>query len=248
VLTRCSDVKHTQNTSTRFGQNSSAPCQDVYEDTELGPMPEPEESTPPDHANRLSQGDCSPAKPEHIRWAPEDGARRKHSLAVQQGQHDECFAAQRTGNRPSKTHKTESDLAADIERPAWIGQSSSAGATRPFEGFDEEATRTSEGGNMPRIIGKDAKVLTQEVSEGFEILVPRRHSSSSLQTDQHVEMLPWLSRQVTVGRNSNFYGLSAKDREELGGIEYRSLKVLLKILIGRSLWNLHMPHLTLSDV
>jgi hypothetical protein len=47
-------------------------------------------------------------------------------------------------------------------------------------------------------------------------------------------MVPWLSRQVTIGRNSNFHGLSAQDREELGGIEYRSLKILLRILIGES--------------
>lgn len=211
-------------------------------------MPEPEESTPPDHANKLSQDDCTPVRPEHIRWAPEDGARRKHSLAVQQEQHDECFAVQRTGNRPSKIHKTESDLAADIECPACIGQRSSAGVTWPCEGFDKEAMRTSEEGNTPQVIGKDSTVLTRKISEGLEISDPRRHSVSSLQTDQHVEMLPWLSRQVTVGRNSNFYGLSAKDREELGGIEYRSLKVLLKILIGRSLWNSHILHLTLSDL
>lgn len=231
------DLKHAQSTSTRTGRNSSVPSQDVFGDFELGPMPEPEKSTPPDHANKSSQGDCSLAKLEHIRWAPEDrasedGARRKHCLAVQQEQHDECFATQRTGNRPSKTHKPEPGLAADIERPAWIDQSSSAGVTRPGEGFDKDAMRTAEGGNTPPIIGKHSKVLTQEVSEGLEISDPRRHSASSLQTDQHVEMLPWLSRQVTVGRNSNFYGLSAKDREELGGIEYRSLKVLLKILIG----------------
>ena len=44
--------------------------------------------------------------------------------------------------------------------------------------------------------------------------------------------LPGLSREVTVGRNSRFYNLTPKDRERLGGIEYRSLKLLLKIVIG----------------
>ncbi|EEU36553.1 uncharacterized protein NECHADRAFT_69883 [Fusarium vanettenii 77-13-4] len=42
---------------------------------------------------------------------------------------------------------------------------------------------------------------------------------------------PQLSREVTVGRNSMFHNLSSKDREELGGIEYRSLKLLLKIIL-----------------
>ncbi|KAH7114074.1 potassium transporter [Dactylonectria macrodidyma] len=43
---------------------------------------------------------------------------------------------------------------------------------------------------------------------------------------------PQLSCQVTVGRNSNFLNLTSRDREELGGIEYRSLKLLLKIVVG----------------
>lgn len=45
---------------------------------------------------------------------------------------------------------------------------------------------------------------------------------------------PQLSREVTVGRNSMFHNLSSQDREELGGIEYRSLKLLLKIILGKS--------------
>jgi hypothetical protein len=44
--------------------------------------------------------------------------------------------------------------------------------------------------------------------------------------------LPYLSRQATVGRNSNFRKLTAQDRERLGGIEYRALKLLLKIVSG----------------
>jgi hypothetical protein len=46
--------------------------------------------------------------------------------------------------------------------------------------------------------------------------------------------LPQLSHQVTIGRNSRFHNLSERDREILGGIEYRSLKVLLKIVIGKT--------------
>ncbi|KAB8079251.1 cation transport protein-domain-containing protein [Aspergillus leporis] len=44
--------------------------------------------------------------------------------------------------------------------------------------------------------------------------------------------LPCISSQATVGRNSGFYNLTVEDRERLGGIEYRSLKLLLKIVIG----------------
>ncbi|KAE8140841.1 cation transport protein-domain-containing protein [Aspergillus pseudotamarii] len=42
--------------------------------------------------------------------------------------------------------------------------------------------------------------------------------------------LPSLSSKATVGRNSQFHNLTERDRELLGGIEYRSLKLLLKIV------------------
>ncbi|KAK2614912.1 hypothetical protein N8I77_001701 [Diaporthe amygdali] len=44
--------------------------------------------------------------------------------------------------------------------------------------------------------------------------------------------LPMLSKQVTIGRNSQFLNLTSADRERLGGIEYRALKVLLKIVVS----------------
>lgn len=43
---------------------------------------------------------------------------------------------------------------------------------------------------------------------------------------------PFLSRQATIGRNSQFRNLTSEDREALGGVEYRSLKLLLKIVAG----------------
>lgn len=44
--------------------------------------------------------------------------------------------------------------------------------------------------------------------------------------------LPSLSKTVTVGRNSRFHNLSETDREKLGGLEYRALKLLLPITLG----------------
>ncbi|KAJ0419228.1 putative cation transporter [Aspergillus carlsbadensis] len=44
--------------------------------------------------------------------------------------------------------------------------------------------------------------------------------------------LPELSSHATVGRNSQFQNLTKRDRDLLGGIEYRSLKLLLKIVIS----------------
>ena len=55
---------------------------------------------------------------------------------------------------------------------------------------------------------------------------PRRLSNP------RVANLPFLSKQVTVGRNSQFLNMTSADRERLGGVEYRALKLLLKIASG----------------
>jgi potassium uptake Trk family protein len=43
---------------------------------------------------------------------------------------------------------------------------------------------------------------------------------------------PRLSRQATFGRNSRFTNLTEEDREILGGVEYRALKLLLRFVWG----------------
>ncbi|PHH90269.1 hypothetical protein CDD83_4139 [Cordyceps sp. RAO-2017] len=53
---------------------------------------------------------------------------------------------------------------------------------------------------------------------------------SALSRDREEDM-PYLSYTPTLGRNSNFVGLTLEQREELGGIEYRSLRTLALILL-----------------
>ncbi|KAL2181833.1 cation transport protein-domain-containing protein [Thermothelomyces heterothallicus CBS 202.75] len=63
----------------------------------------------------------------------------------------------------------------------------------------------------------------------------RRQSIQSIRTAfsrERVEGTPYLSWEPTVGRNSAFPDLTEEQREELGGIEYRSLKTLALILTG----------------
>lgn len=47
--------------------------------------------------------------------------------------------------------------------------------------------------------------------------------------------MPFLSKQATIGRNSQFHNLTQEDIEALGGIEYRSLRLLLKIVLCMNL-------------
>ena len=51
-------------------------------------------------------------------------------------------------------------------------------------------------------------------------------------TSREPEPIPYLSWNPTIGRNSAFIDLTEEQREELGGIEYRSLKTLTLILMG----------------
>ncbi|KAJ9154940.1 Potassium transport protein [Pleurostoma richardsiae] len=61
----------------------------------------------------------------------------------------------------------------------------------------------------------------------------RRQTLGTLKTAftrEKEEETPYLSWEPTLGRNSAFLGLTEEQREELGGIEYRSLKTLALVL------------------
>lgn len=53
----------------------------------------------------------------------------------------------------------------------------------------------------------------------------------SLTREKEEDIMPYLSWEPTVGRNSAFVDLDERQREELGGIEYRSLKSLALVLV-----------------
>lgn len=83
------------------------------------------------------------------------------------------------------------------------------------------------------------EVLERVASSMFVVGPPTTHGvkEQSQTLDQSLSQqldLPELSSHATIGRNSQFHNLTAEDREVLGGIEYRSLKLLLKIVTGKS--------------
>ncbi|KAJ5484825.1 Low-affinity potassium transport protein [Penicillium diatomitis] len=61
---------------------------------------------------------------------------------------------------------------------------------------------------------------------------PTQGSSRPAPSEKKPLDLPNISSQATIGRNSQFYNLTAEDKARLGGIEYRSLKLLLRIVTG----------------
>lgn len=226
----------------------SAPSQNANEDIELVPIPTQKGPAIADNTVKPSQDDFIPMKPGRIRWALEDFARHKPDSAVHQEQHAKRFPSQHNSAYLRESQENERTSAADTGCSEPHSQNNFHRETDLSDESAEEALRALDSHDTTPAIGKCSTASARRVKESLEISNERRPSVSSFETDQHVEMLPWLSRQVTVGRNSDFRGLSAQDREELGGIEYRSLKILLKILIGKSLASWCDLHLLLSKI
>ncbi|PHH79949.1 hypothetical protein CDD82_2052 [Ophiocordyceps australis] len=93
----------------------------------------------------------------------------------------------------------------------------------------------------PRL--REARTLTRVASHMFVLgsrPAPRRANSMpplapsrpSIGRRQSTRDMFALSRHATLGRNSTFHNLTREDMEKLGGIEYRSLKLLLKIIFA----------------
>jgi len=210
--------------SMKLRRDTSAPSQAVREDIELRPTPSQDTPAMPD-----SDG-YTPVATGHIHWAPEHHIYHEKDSVPHQQQSTDDRVSQHDLAYDSASHRNRRVSAVKDGCSDPHSANGPHGATGSSSKSDEEALRIRRSYGATPATGEDSNVLACEV-EGN----PRRRPSiSSIRTDQHVEMLPWLSKEVTIGRNSNFHGLSAQDREELGGIEYRSLKILLKILIGKS--------------
>jgi hypothetical protein len=211
--------------STNVRCNPSAKSQAISEDVELGPTLLQDTSAVP------SPDERAPANTGHVHWALEQSVREETDSSSYPQHLAVRFESQRDLDHFGASHGHRRLSTADNECSGSQSANTSHRATCSSHESGEAGLRGPDSHLTAPPVGECSNVFASEVDEGLR---RRRPSVSSIRTDQHVEMVPWLSRQVTIGRNSNFYGLSAQDREELGGIEYRSLKVLLRILIGES--------------
>lgn len=75
-----------------------------------------------------------------------------------------------------------------------------------------------------------------------ETLVPQAASGITEEGDAPVKRVPYLSFSATVKRNSSFYGLTAENIEELGGVEYRALCSLSWIIPAVSAGHEYRSH------
>jgi hypothetical protein len=110
-------------------------------------------------------------------------------------------------DHPLKQHITIN--VPDVRRRPVTGPS--AYLVRPRRGSDAEAS------------GTNATPISRAKSKTFTSFLTREKEEE--------DPMPYLSWTPTVGRNSAFVDLTEEQREELGGIEYRALKLLAVILV-----------------
>ncbi|KAK7408832.1 hypothetical protein QQX98_009018 [Neonectria punicea] len=65
----------------------------------------------------------------------------------------------------------------------------------------------------------------------FPLLPPGVEATGSARNQEKDDELPYLSYTPTIGRNASSVRLTSEQRDELGGIEYRALKLLLVLLL-----------------
>ncbi|GKT51815.1 uncharacterized protein ColSpa_11996 [Colletotrichum spaethianum] len=125
----------------------------------------------------------------------------------------------------------------------WVGPGavSRGGADGPYP--DPDTIKPAQRVNTSRSEGsvlKAAKSIEKAATSMFVLSTTRptvnNHSGDRAQSrpesQPRAPQFPKLSRQATVGRNSRFSNMTEDDREILGGVEYRALKLLFKFVIG----------------
>ncbi|KAF2111226.1 high affinity potassium transport protein [Lophiotrema nucula] len=157
---------------------------------------------------RIEEGDHDLLNKETTNEGEEDeAARRKRSSSVP---HVEMNG----DDHPLKAHIT-------IDIPE---------RRRPFTGPSAYGT----GRGKPPTSAEDAETPTANMHLRNRTRSRSRTFGSFMSREKDEEErdpMPYLSWQPTVGRNSAFVDLTEEQREELGGIEYRALKLLAIILV-----------------
>ncbi|KJZ74061.1 hypothetical protein HIM_06510 [Hirsutella minnesotensis 3608] len=116
-----------------------------------------------------------------------------------------------------------------IEEPEWHRRDEAADDIKAVGGT-VDALRF----RKPRLLNSGQKKVHDDASEPRSSRLTGARTLSNLRSvlsREKEEDMPYLSYTPTMGRNSNFVGLTLEQREELGGIEYRSLRTLALILL-----------------
>ncbi|GAP89604.1 putative potassium transporter TRK-1 [Rosellinia necatrix] len=131
--------------------------------------------------------------------------------------------------RPQATHRP----LPHGERQQTITITEPSRPRREDHGAEDAITSTHTAGALtfqePRKEGE--RLHRSETRSTFQDHInPLRRIKTALTQGKDEKSMPYLSWQPTIGRNSQFVDLTEEQREELGGIEYRSLKTLALVL------------------
>ena len=128
------------------------------------------------------------------------------------------------GQNPETVNEDEADGDDNIGRSTTLDDSDRSGPLRvPAQLFNKLTNRRA-GTMHSQVSGTD------DARSGRSRLATILSSGRS--TSREPEPIPYLSWQPTIGRNSAFIDLTEEQREELGGVEYRSLKTLAVVLVA----------------
>lgn len=106
----------------------------------------------------------------------------------------------------------------------WTRRTKSFGDVAPNHGNERASSMDSEEDNRGHSLMQIVRSKTIDHLASFGTM-DNREIRPTMSTN-------YLSWEPTVGRNSAFIGLTDAQKEELGGVEYKSLKLLSKILVG----------------
>ncbi|KAI1340593.1 potassium transport protein TRK1/TRK2 [Xylariaceae sp. FL0016] len=137
---------------------------------------------------------------------------RRSSSLSHQPERQQTITIQEPSRPPREGHPKMEEIADNIEATAHVVGGLKFRKPRK-EGEIIHKTETATSSALPSRINPLARIKTAITQSKGE------------------DPMPYLSWQPTLGRNSAFVGLSEEQREELGGIEYRSLKTLALVLI-----------------
>jgi Trk-type K+ transport system membrane component len=126
------------------------------------------------------------------------------------------------------------------ERPERIDPSLLRGATENAIADDSEDEAPTNKLTLPDIRYRRPRrpsVTTRGRASSIHSFISRTLSQNAAAEESDPQ--PYLSYTATIGRNSMFIDLTDEQREELGGIEYRALKTLYRVLLAYNIgWTL----------
>ena len=81
--------------------------------------------------------------------------------------------------------------------------------------------------SLSRRVQRTISMPVRTVTIGSQAAIATGTVRTGLGIDAPVKSVPYISFDAVVGRNSNFHDLTREELEELGGVEYRALELLL---------------------